>query len=159
MPKKTVFGLTDILQILPHRPPFLFVDRVIKFIPDKMIVAERKIDAQEPWFKGHFPQKAIMPGALVLDALAQTSGLLLGFSKKTVSDTNAAPSQLFYLASSNIKFLNTAYPGETLELIAEANDKFGALYSYLVEALVGRKIIAKGMLTLAAIEVKQQNNI
>ena len=124
-----------------------------------MIVAERKIDAQEPWFKGHFPEKAIMPGALVLDALAQTSGLLLGFSKKTSGDTNTPQSQLFYLASSNIKFLTTAYPGETLELIVEANDKFGVLYSYLVEALVGRKIIAKGMLTLAAVEGKQQNNI
>jgi len=154
MLKKTVFGLTDILQILPHRPPFLFVDRVTKFIPNKMIVAERKIDAQEPWFKGHFPQKAIMPGALVLDALAQTSGLLLGFSKKTAGDTNTTSSGLFYLASSNIKFLTTAFPGETLELIAETNDKFGGLYSYQVEALVGRKVIAKGTLVLAAAEDK-----
>ena len=158
MTKKTVFELADILQILPHRPPFLFVDRVVKFIPNKLIIAERKIDVQEPWFKGHFPQRAIMPGALVLDALAQTSGLLLGFSKKTSGADAPAPSQLFYLASSNIKFLTTAYPGETLELIAESNDKFGVLYSYLVEALVGRKIIAKGILTLAAIEPKQQNN-
>jgi len=154
MPKKTIFGLSEIQEILPHRPPFLFVDRVVKFIPNQMIVAERKIDAQEPWFKGHFPQKAIMPGALVLDALAQTSGLLLGFSKKTASDTNAATSGLFYLASSNIKFLTTAYPGETLELIAETNDKFGGLYSYRVEALVGRKVIAKGTLVLAAAENK-----
>jgi len=154
MLKKTVFELTDILQILPHRPPFLFVDRVIKFIPNKMIVAERKIDAQEPWFKGHFPQKAIMPGALVLDALAQTCGLLLGFSKKTAGDTNTTSSGLFYLASSNIKFLTTAFPGETLELIAETNDKFGGLYSYQVEALVGRKVIAKGTLVLAAAEDK-----
>ncbi len=159
MHKKTIFGLSEVQEILPHRPPFLFVDRVIKFIPNKMIIAERKIDTQEPWFKGHFPVKAIMPGALVLDALAQTSGLLLGFSKKTADDTNAAQSQLFYLASSNIKFLASAYPGETLELIAETNDKFGGLYSYQVEALVGRKVIAKGILTLAAIEVKQQNNI
>ena len=154
MPKKTVFGLSEIQEILPHRPPFLFVDRVVKFIPNKMIVAERKIDAQEPWFKGHFPQKAIMPGALVLDALAQTSGLLLGFSKKTANDTTAATSGLFYLASSNIKFLTTAFPGETLELIAETNDRFGGLYSYQVEALVGRKVIAKGTLVLAAAENK-----
>ena len=150
MPRKTVFELADILQILPHRPPFLFVDRVVKFIPNKLIIAERNIDVQEPWFKGHFPQKAIMPGVLVLDALAQTSGLLLGFSKKTAGADAPAPSQLFYLASSNIKFLTTAYPGETLELIAQAKYKFGSLYSYLVEALVGRKIIAKGVLTLAA---------
>ena len=156
MDKKTVFTLNEILEIIPHRPPFLFVDRVIKFIPDRIIIAERKIDAQEPWFKGHFPQKAIMPGALVLDALAQTSGLLLGFSKKAAGDSNAAQSQLFYLASSTIKFPAAAYPGETLELIAENKDQFGGLYSYLVEALAGRKIIAKGTLTLAAIEEKHK---
>lgn len=158
MNKKTIFGLNEILEIIPHRPPFLFVDRIVKFIPDKLIIAERRIDAQEPWFKGHFPQKAIMPGALVLDALAQTSGLLLGFSKKTAGDTNVAPSQLFYLASSNIKFLTAAYPGETLELIAETNNKFGGLHSYQVEALVGRKIIAKGTLMLAAIEEKNKKD-
>ncbi len=154
MNKKTVFGLNEILAIIPHRPPFLFVDRVTKFIPNKMIVAERKIDSQEPWFKGHFPQKAIMPGALVLDGLAQTSGLLLGFSKKEAGDDSDTSNKIFYLASSNIKFLTPAYPGETLELIAETNEKFAALHSYSVEAIVGRKTIAKGTLTLAAIEGK-----
>ena len=149
---KTIFDLKEILEILPHRPPFLFVDRVTKFVPDKLIVCERTIDPQEPWIKGHFPQRAIMPGVLVLDALAQTSGLLLGFTKKTTASDNASTAQLFYLASSNIKFIAPAYPGETLWLIAESREHFAKLYSYQVEAMVGRKTIAKGMLTLAAIE-------
>ena len=152
MNKKTVFGLDEILEIIPHRPPFLFVDRVIKFVPDTIIVAERTLRAEEPWFKGHFPQKAIMPGVLVLDALAQTSGLLLGFSKKATGAPEGEPPKLFYLASSNIKFLAPAYPGETLQLIAETKEKFAALHSYLVETIVGRKIVAKGTLTLAAVE-------
>jgi 3-hydroxyacyl-[acyl-carrier-protein] dehydratase len=149
---KTIFGLKEILEILPHRPPFLFVDRVTKFVADKLIVCERTIDPGEPWFKGHFPQRAIMPGALVLDALAQTSGLLLGFTKKTAAGDDASPAQLFYLASSNIKFTASAYPGETLRLMAESRERFARLYSYQVEATVGRKIIAQGTLTLAAIE-------
>jgi 3-hydroxyacyl-[acyl-carrier-protein] dehydratase len=157
MDKKTIFGLNEILEIIPHRPPFLFVDRVVKFIPDKIIVAERRIEAQEPWLKGHFPQKAIMPGALVLDALAQTSGLLLGFTNKTTGDMSIARSQLFFLASSTIKFPAAAYPGETLELIAENKDRFGGLYSYQVEAIVGRRIIAKGTLTLASIEKNKED--
>lgn len=152
MDKKTIFGLEEILGIIPHRPPFLFVDRVIKFKPDKIIVAERSIRCDEPWFEGHFPQKAIMPGALVLDALAQTSGLLLGFSKKTKPEEEKQPPKLFYLASSNVKFTSPAFPGETLELISETREKFENLYSYNVEATVGRKIVAKGILTLAAIE-------
>ncbi|MBU0769328.1 MAG: 3-hydroxyacyl-ACP dehydratase FabZ [Proteobacteria bacterium] len=153
MAKQTVFGLDKILEILPHRPPFLFVDRVIRFTPEKMIVAERTILEDEPWFEGHFPKKAIMPGALVLDALAQTSGLLLGFSKQ-VSENNEDENKIFYLAASNIKFLSPAFPGETLELIAETAEKFGALRSYRVEAITERKIVAKGTLTLAAKEGK-----
>ncbi len=150
MRKETIFGLDEILQILPHRSPFLFVDRVIKFVPDKLIIAERQIDEQEPWFKGHFPQKPIMPGVLILDALAQTSGLLLGFSKKITAQGNIPPTQIFFLASSNIKFISPAYPKDILELYAESAEKFNGLYSYNVEATAGRKIIAKGSLVLAA---------
>lgn len=152
MDKKTIFGLPEILQIIPHRPPFLFVDRVIKFTPHKSIIAERTLLADEPWFKGHFPQKAIMPGVLVLDALAQTSGLLLGFSAKVSGAAEAPQPKIFYLAASNMKYTAPAFPSQTLQLIAENKENFGKLYSYLVEALVGRKTVAKGTLTLAAVE-------
>lgn len=154
MDKKTIFGLDDILQILPHRPPFLFVDRVIKFTPGKVIIAERKIGNDEPWLRGHFPQKPIMPGVLVLDALAQTSGLLLGFSSKIENVTGIPLNKIFYLASSNMKFISAAHPEETLELIAETDNQFGRLYSYSVEALSGRKTIAKGTLMLAYADSK-----
>lgn len=154
MQKKTIFGLPEILQLLPHRTPFLFVDRVIEFIPDKMIAAERTIRADEPWFEGHFPQKAIMPGVLVLDALAQTSGLLLGFSAKASSVADTAQPRIFYLAASNMKYTSPAFPGEILTLRSESKEKFGKLYSYSVEAMVGRKLIAKGTLMLAAVEGK-----
>ena len=150
MDKKTIFGLEE-LHIIPHRPPFLFVDRVVKFKSNQMIVAQLTIRADEPWFKGHFPQKAIMPGALVLDALAQTSGLLMGFSKKAMNDQSKVP-EIFYLAASNIKFIAPAFPGETLDLIAEEGEQFEKLYSYHVEAHAGRKAVAKGTLTLAAVE-------
>ena len=152
MDKKTVFTLEQILKIIPHRPPFLFVDRVVKFKADQIIVAERTLHSDEFWCKGHFPQKAIMPGALVLDALAQTSGLLLGFSKQASGDETYNKTKIFYLASSNIKFLNPAFPGETLELIAETYKNFNSFYSYRCEAVVGRKSVAKGTLMLASIE-------
>lgn len=152
MHRKTIFGLKEILEIIPHRPPFLFVDRVTKFIPHKLIIAERKIEADALWSKGHFPQKTIMPGVLVLDALAQASGLLLGFSKKAISDAVDQTPKLFYLAASNIKFTSPAFPEETLELLSENREQFENLYSYNVEATVGRKTIAKGTLMLAAIE-------
>jgi 3-hydroxyacyl-[acyl-carrier-protein] dehydratase len=148
------FSREDILAILPHRPPFLFVDRVTRLVVDKTIVAERDIVDSEPYFEGHFPQKHIMPGVLVTDALAQTSGLLWGLSKKASGATLAREPQIFYLASANMKFLNPSFPGETLEMVSTCETSFGALYSYAVEARVGRKTVAKGTMALAMMDGK-----
>jgi len=149
------FELADILKILPHRPPFLFVDRVTALVPDKRIVAVREIRAEEPYFAGHFPGKPIMPGVLVADALAQTSGLLWGFSKQIRFHGTPEKPELFYLAAIDVKFIAPAYPGDTLEMTAIALRRFGSLYSYDVEAAAGRKTIARGQLTLAMIEGDQ----
>ena len=153
MTAQSIYGLDDILSILPHRPPFLFVDRVITLVPDKEIVAERTIRDDEPFFTGHFPQKHIMPGVLVTDALAQTSGLLWGLSKKATGGAVLAKEpEIFFLASSNMKFVNPSFPGETLTLLAWFERSFGALFSYAVEAHVKRKLVAKGNLTLAMMD-------
>ena len=148
------FTLEEILAILPHRPPFLFVDKVTKLVPDKLIVAERLIRPDEPFFAGHFPGKAIMPGVLVLDGLAQTCGLLWGFTKQIRGGAASDTPEIFYLAASNMKFVNPAYPGETLEMTARADRNFGNLYTYEVEAMSKRKVIAKGSLTLAMMQGK-----
>jgi len=146
------FGLDDIQSILPHRPPFLFVDRVIRLVPDKEIIAERTIRDDEPYFAGHFPKKHIMPGVLVTDALAQASGLLWGLSKRTTGAVLTKEPQIFFLASSTIKFVNPSFPGETLTLKSWSERSFGSLFSYSVEATVKRKVVAKGSLTLAMMD-------
>ncbi|MBD3419510.1 MAG: hypothetical protein GF398_05260 [Chitinivibrionales bacterium] len=145
------FSRDDILSVLPHRPPFLFVDRVIELVPDKRVRAEYHIPRDAPWFAGHFPQRAIMPGVLVTDALAQTGGCLWGFSKKVAGDDNDEP-ELFYLAAATMKYVNPAYPDERLILSAASVTSLGVLFNYEVEASVGRRLISKGALTLAMVE-------
>jgi 3-hydroxymyristoyl/3-hydroxydecanoyl-(acyl carrier protein) dehydratase len=144
-----VFETEDILRLLPHRPPFLFVDRIVKFSPGRSIVAERDLDPGESFFAGHFPGRPIMPGVLVTDALAQTAGLLWGFSQEREGERGADQPKVFFLASANMKYVNPAVPGETLRLTATSQRSFGGLFNYEVEAAVGRKAIAKGSLTLA----------
>jgi 3-hydroxyacyl-[acyl-carrier-protein] dehydratase len=153
MERPTIFGLHEILALLPHRPPFLFVDRVVQFKPGVQIETERVILPEEPWFAGHFPGKPIMPGVLVADGLAQTSGLLWGFSKKAAGNASDTP-EIFFLATVNLKFVNPARPGDILTMSAENDRSFGNLYTYKTEAVVGRRVIAKGTLTLAMIEEK-----
>ncbi|MFP4418172.1 MAG: 3-hydroxyacyl-ACP dehydratase FabZ family protein [Chitinivibrionales bacterium] len=145
---KTLFSRDDILSLLPHRPPFLFVDKVTRFSCDRMIECEWYIEENACWFEGHFPQKPILPGVLATDALAQTSGLLWGFSKKEHGDDSDQP-QIFYLANVQMKYVSPALPGETLVMNAVVERSFGSLYTYEVDACVGRKHIAKGNLTLA----------
>jgi len=149
MDKTVSFTNEDILSILPHRPPFLFVDRVIRLVPDKMIVTERDLRPEEPHFAGHFPGKPIMPGVLVTDALAQTSGLLWGLSKKSGDRPPQDEPEIFFLAAVNMKYTHPAYPGETLRMTACTDRLYGALHTYAVEASSGRNLIGKGTLTLA----------
>ncbi len=154
MPKNILFTLVDIKRVLPHRPPFLFIDQVTHFKQHERIETERYLREDEPFFAGHFPNMPIMPGVLVTDALAQTSGLLWGFSKQQDALENGDPAaektqEIFFLAAANIKYTNPAYPGDTLQMTSYADKNFGALYTYTVEAVVKRKVIAKGRLTLA----------
>ena len=157
MMAKVIYDLERIKGILPHRAPFLFVDNVTEFKIDKSIVAERLILADEPQFAGHFPGHPIMPGVLVVDALAQTAGLLWGFSRyehwyaENGGNSPELPPQLFYLATANVKFVNPALPGDNLVMSAWSDKNFGSLFTYDVEAVAGRKVICKGSLTLAMV--------
>ncbi len=159
MPRKTIYTLEEVCAILPHRAPFLFVDRVIGFSPDRMIETERQLHEKEPFFAGHFPGMPIMPGVLVTDALAQTCGLLFGFSRmeamKKENRKPDKPQEIFFLAAANIKFINPSYPGDTLLMSARPENNFGQLFTYEVEAVVKRKVIAKGRLTLAMMKGDQ----
>ncbi len=154
MAETIVYTLEQILAILPHREPFLFVDSVTGFKLDRSITTERLIRPDEPQFTGHFPGHPIMPGVLVTDGLAQTAGLLWGFSKQERKKLageiiDDSPPELFYLAAANVKFVNPCGPGDTLRMTAYADKNFGSLYTYDVEATSGRNVICKGSLTLA----------
>jgi 3-hydroxymyristoyl/3-hydroxydecanoyl-(acyl carrier protein) dehydratase len=152
MTHKSVFELEDILPVLPHRPPFLFVDRVTLLEPHKSIIAERALRPDEPQFAGHFPGRPIMPGVLIAEALAQTSGLLIGLSEMSAASAPPEKPKVFFLAVTNIKFTHPAVPGDVLVLRATSDRQFAALHRFNVEATAGRNLIASGSLTLALVE-------
>lgn len=139
-----------IQEILPHRSPFLFVDRVIGLEPQQKIIAEKDVLKDEWFFRGHFPGNPIMPGVIVSESLAQVSGLLLGLSWKGEMKPEAQmnlPS--YFLANINIKFATPARPGVTLRLESKLKKGYGKIFLFEVQALVIENLVAKGNLMLA----------
>jgi len=149
MPGPLPYDISIIKEILPHRAPFLFVDRVMELTEAKKIVAEKDLLYDELFFAGHFPGRPIMPGVLVIEALAQTSGLLIGLSSREEMQSGKREERNFFLANADIKFLTPARPKETLRLDSTLKKKFGKLFYFGTAAYVGESLIAKGTLTLA----------
>lgn len=138
-------GLERIMTVLPHRPPFLFVDEVIRLELGVSITARRTLRPEEPHFAGHFPGRPLMPGVLVTEALAQVCGLLKGL------ELDSADGVFYVLAAESVKYVSPAAPGETLILVADQDSGHGVFLRYRVEARVGRRRIAAGTLTLARV--------
>jgi 3-hydroxyacyl-[acyl-carrier-protein] dehydratase len=143
------YDRADIQKILPHRSPFLFVDRVIHFRAGKDIIAEKDLLSGEPFFAGHFPGRPIVPGVLISEALAQTSGLLVGLSRRETAGSDEHARMNLVLASVNIKFFTPVKPGDTLRLEATLQKEYGGLYLFKVDASVGGNPAAGGTVTLA----------
>jgi 3-hydroxyacyl-[acyl-carrier-protein] dehydratase len=103
----------EIQKYLPHRYPFLLIDRVIEYTPGEYLVGIKNITFNEPQFTGHFPQRVIMPGVLILEALAQATGLL---AFKTADELNS-DKELYYLAGiDNARFKRPVEPGDQIRL-------------------------------------------
>jgi 3-hydroxyacyl-[acyl-carrier-protein] dehydratase len=110
--------VNGIKRLLPHRYPFLLVDRVVEFEANRRILGIKNVSANEPFFQGHFPSQPVMPGVLVIEALAQAGGLLTQLSKRGEDDPEGE--QLFYLVKiDNAKFSKMVVPGDRLELDVE----------------------------------------
>ena len=109
---KLPLDVTAIQALLPHRYPFLLVDRVVEFEANKRVLAYKNVSNNEPFFTGHFPGYPVMPGVLVIEALAQAGGLLTQLSNHTGTE-----GKLFYLVKvDNAKFSRMVVPGDRLEL-------------------------------------------
>ena len=134
--------IKEILRILPHRYPFLLVDKIIEIELFKRIVGIKNVTMNEAFLQGHFKGNPIMPGVLIIEAMAQLAGLVMNFGK-----TEAA---IAYLAQvKDIKFKRPVTAGDQLKVIAEVNQNFMSLANFSVKALIGDNIAAEGELVIA----------
>jgi UDP-3-O-[3-hydroxymyristoyl] N-acetylglucosamine deacetylase/3-hydroxyacyl-[acyl-carrier-protein] dehydratase len=112
--KKTTFAIEDIMKVLPHRYPFLLVDRIIEIEPMKRIVGIKNVTINEPFFQGHFPGHPIMPGVLIIEAMAQVGGMLL---LGTVEEPDTKV--VYFMSLDNVKFRRPVKPGDQLRFELE----------------------------------------
>ncbi|MDP6316955.1 MAG: 3-hydroxyacyl-ACP dehydratase FabZ [Pseudomonadales bacterium] len=138
--------VTDIWQYLPHRYPFLLVDRVLEFEADKRIVAIKNITINEPQFTGHFPMTPVFPGILIVEAMAQVSGILAFRSRNRTLDDG----YVYYLAGTDkTKFKRSVVPGDQLRMEIEIVNLRTHWMKSAGKAYVGDQLVCSSLLTCA----------
>jgi len=136
-----MLDIKNILEYLPHRYPFLLIDRVIEFEEKKRIVAIKNVTINEPFFTGHFPGNPVMPGVLIMEALAQAGGVLF------MASMEAKNHGLVYLMGlDKVKFRIPVYPGDQLQLEVEALNIHKRGWKMGAKAFVESKLVAEGII-------------
>jgi 3-hydroxyacyl-[acyl-carrier-protein] dehydratase len=130
---QSVLDIHKILRLLPHRYPFLLVDRVVEFEKDVRIKALKNVTINEPFFTGHFPNRPVMPGVMMLEALAQTAALLSFESLGTPPDENTV---VYFLGIDGARFKRVVEPGDQLILEASIERAKAGIYKYKARASV-----------------------
>lgn len=146
--KDVVMDIRRIMELLPHRFPFLLVDRVIEFEKENFIVAIKNVTINEPYFQGHFPDYPVMPGVLIVEALAQTGGLLV------INSLQRVPENKIFLFSGieKIRFRRPVYPGDQMVLKAFYLKHKMNIWKMKAEAWVDNKVTTEGILTAALVD-------
>jgi 3-hydroxyacyl-[acyl-carrier-protein] dehydratase len=130
-------------SILPHRDPFLLVDEVTELEPGKHVVAQRAVSADDWWFPGHFPERAVMPGVLIVEAMAQTGAIAV-----LVEEENRGKIA-FFAGIDDCRFKRVVEPGDVLTLACELDSVRGPIGRGKATAHVGDALAARGTLTFA----------
>ena len=132
--------IKEIMSLLPHAYPFLLVDRIVEVEPGKRIVGIKNVTYNEPFFPGHFPGRPIMPGVLIVEAMAQTAGLLVFHS---LPDEDHGKT-VFFLGMDNVRFRKPVIPGDQLRLELEITKHRQSIWRFKGKALVEGKVVAEG---------------
>jgi 3-hydroxyacyl-[acyl-carrier-protein] dehydratase len=132
--------IKEIMTILPHAYPFLLVDRIVEVETGKRIVGIKNVTYNEPFFPGHFPGRPIMPGVLIVEAMAQTAGLLVFHS--VPEEDRKKP--IFFLGIDNVRFRKPVIPGDQLRLEVEMSRHRQSIWGFKGKAFVDGKLVAEG---------------
>ena len=141
----------EVMKHLPHRYPFLLVDRVLECTPGESVVAIKNVTINEPFFPGHFPQRPVMPGVLIMEAMAQASGML---AYRTDPSLEQPGSLYFFVGMDKVRFKRQVEPGDQLRFEVDLVRTKRGMWMFSGKALVDGQVAASGdlMMTVRVVE-------
>jgi 3-hydroxyacyl-[acyl-carrier-protein] dehydratase len=145
---ETDIDITEILRRIPHRYPFLLVDRAEDYRPSQSIVGIKCVTVNEPFFQGHFPSYPVMPGVLIVEALAQSGAVLMSKSL----DVDVSGKTIFFVSLDNCRFRQPVRPGDVLRLCVEVLRARGDLFKFRGRAMVGETVAAEAEFAAMVVE-------
>ena len=141
-----MMDVNEIREYLPHRYPFLLVDRVLELNPGESIVAIKNVTVNEPFFNGHFPEHPVMPGVLIVEAMAQAAGIL-GF--KTMDKKPQDGSIYYFVGADDLRFTRPVVPGDQLKLEASVISERRGIWKFAVKATVDGDTVSSATILCA----------
>jgi 3-hydroxyacyl-[acyl-carrier-protein] dehydratase len=138
---RDTLALDDIIKLLPHRYPFLLIDRVIAIRGDESCIGIKNVTANEPYFQGHFPNRPVMPGVLLIEGMAQTAGAVCALSR----GFNRPPASVFFLTVDKAKFRRPVVPGDVVEFHMTKITRRKQMWWYRGEAKVADQLMAEAV--------------
>ena len=143
-------NISEVKNFLPHRYPFLLIDRVISFESGKNLTAIKNVSFNEPQFTGHFPDQPIMPGVLIIEAMAQTAALL---AFKSLDITKPEDHVVYFVGIDQARFKKPVVPGDQLIITAEIVRNLKGIWKFAVKAEVDGKLVSEAVLMCTMREV------
>jgi 3-hydroxyacyl-[acyl-carrier-protein] dehydratase len=138
MTEAAVLDVEQIKKLLPHRAPMLFVERIADIVPGESATGYKAVSFNEPYFIGHFPERAVMPGVLIVEAMAQTAGALVVHSQG-----EAAASVVYFMTIDNARFRKPVVPGHLLRMPVKKLRQRGPVWKFEGKAFVGDDLCAE----------------
>ena len=146
-----MYDINKIMNLLPHRYPFLMIDRILEMEPQKRIVGMKNVTINEPFFQGHFPGHPIMPGVLLVEAMAQVGGVLA-----MLSDPEPEKKVLYFMSIEKAKFRKPVVPGDQVRFELEVIKQRGTIKSFKAEAKVDGVLVAEAEMMAMIVDKEAQ---
>jgi 3-hydroxyacyl-[acyl-carrier-protein] dehydratase len=144
----TDIDITEVLARIPHRYPFLLVDRCEEYKPSESIVGIKCVTVNEPYFQGHFPGYPVMPGVLLIEAMAQTGAVLMSKSL----EVDVGGKAIFFMSADNCRFRAPVRPGDIVRMPVKVVRARGDVFKFAGQALVGDKVAAEAEFAAMVVE-------